>query len=330
MKNDGAWMPVDERAFYDEPQLAPSAPRRRRRTRTAWSADQFLDPLTLAAAAPLALFPDRFPREAFLVAAALLAVPYVVRLSNRGRLSAAVPMAWPILLLLAVILPLNVWNASDFWAVGWPEAVRFVWGAAVLLGVANWCAVDTEPVHHDGMQSRIGDHIAVALAGYFALGIAFSGVGLLALQASNKVPLLTDLAVRIPALANLPLGLAESFNANRVAGLAVLFVPLALALLIGPTGSHSGLAATLLGKASLLLCLLFFGGLLLLTQSRGALLAAALAALLVSLLAGRRGWLPLALMALVAVAALDVFGAGGLVSTFSVKDGAVPVEGGLW
>ncbi len=322
-------MPANQAAPYADPQFA-APPVRRSRTRPVWSADQFLDPLALAVAAPLVLFPERFPREAFLVAATLLAVPYAVRLSNRGRLSAPIPLAWPLLLLLAVILPLNVWRSSDFWAVSWPEAVRFVWGAAVLMGVANWCATDTYPVHHDGAQSRIGAHIAVALVAYFALGLAFSAVGLLALQASNKVPLLADLAERIPGLAQLPLGLSTGFNANRVAGLAVLFVPLTLALLISPNRTGSSLAAMLPLKAALLLSLAFFGGLLLLTQSRGALLAAAVAVVLVSLLAGRRGWLPLALLVLMALAALDVFGAGGLVDAFAVQDEAGAVEGGLW
>ncbi len=194
--------------------------------------------------------------------------------------------------------------------------------------------IGAQPIRNSSTRTAsnrgIGGHAAVATAGFFALGLAFSSVGLLALQSSHKVPLISDLAARIPALTDLPPALAAGFNANRVAGVAVLFVPLALALLIGPAGARSNVGLVVLGKAALLLCLLFFGGLLVLTQSRGALLAAAVAVLLVSLLAGRRGWLPLALIAVVAVASLDVFGAGGLVSTFSVQDGAAPVEGNLW
>ena len=53
---------------------------------------------------------------------------------------------------------------------------------------------------------------------------------MLALRSTGKVPLLGDLANLLPEAAWLPASVAQGFNANRVASIAVLFLPFALAL----------------------------------------------------------------------------------------------------
>ena len=322
MTHNGQRMAVDEPALFEEPYPAPSRTRRRRRSRTVWSPDQWLDPMVLLATAPMALFPERFPREAFLVAAALLVVPYAVRKSNTGRFTAPTPMLWPLLFLAVVVLPVSAWIAPAFWSSSWPEFVRFVWGMAVLLGVANWCAAGNPSLGRDGLQKSVEGHTVLATAAYFGLGLAFTVVGMLALRSTGKVPLLGDLVDLLPQAAWLPASVAQGFNANRVAGLAVLYLPFALALALAPAARRQFSTGGILTKAAMILLVLFFGATLLLTQSRGALLAAVVAVILVSILAGRRGLVPLLLIAIVAVAALDVFGPTGIVTNFSVREEA--------
>ena len=329
MTNNGQWMAVDEPALFEEPQYSPPASHRRRRSHTVWSPDQFLDPMVLIATAPMALFPDRFPRESFLIAAALLVVPYAVRKSNSGSFTAPTLMIWPILFLFVAVLPYTIWVSPDFWAVSWPEFVRFVWGIAVLLGVVNWCAAGEADIRSDGRQAAIEGHTVTATAAWFALGAVFTAVGMLALRTSSKVPLLSDLVSALPEATWLPESVAQGFNANRVAGLAVLFVPFALALTLAPAGRRRVTASGIITRVIMFASLLFFGSALLLTQSRAALLSALLAVILVSALAGRRGIVPIVLLGIVAVAALDVFGAGGLVDTFSVESQA-SAQDGVW
>ena len=331
-------MAVDESTLPEEPY--PSAGhhrhqrrRHRRRQPAAWSADQLLDPLVLVATAPMAFFPERFPREAYVIAVALLVVPYVVRKSNTGYFTVLTPMLWPLLFIAVVVLPISAWVTPSFWAVSWPEFVRFVWGMAVLLGVANWCAAGGSHVHSDGLQRSVKAHMTAATAAYFALGVAFSSVGMLALRSTSKMPLLGDLANLIPEATWLPESIAQGFNANRVAGVAVLFLPLALGIALGPLTTRRSSQTGILVKIAAVGLVFFFGAVLLLTQSRTALLASVVAVILVSVLAGRRGLIPLVVIAIFVVAALDVFGPSGLVRTFSVGAGSAATAEGqpsLW
>jgi putative inorganic carbon (HCO3(-)) transporter len=285
--------------------------------------DQFLDPLVLTATAPLALFPERFPRAAIVIGLGLLAIPYVVRKANTGRFAATTEANWVLLFLLVVAVPIGAAVSPSFWAVTWPEMVRLVWGMAVCVGVINWCSHGRSS--DDG---ALGGHLALAVAGFLAVGLAFGTVGMLATGTPNKAPLLGALIETVQAqAANLPL-LTAAFNPNRVAGLVVLFVGPALALLLAPR-PRGRRAGVWLGRQLLLLGFLgFLGVALLLTQSRTALLGAGLAGLVVCLLAGRRGLIPLALLALAAVATLDVFGAQGLVDALSIRGDAGSVVTG--
>lgn len=112
----------------------PLEQRRRQRPKVRWSLDQFLDPLALAATAPMALFPERFPPLAMLIGLAILLVPYGVRRANAGRMTARTAALWPLLFLLGVALPVGAYVSPAFWAVSWPELVRAVWGGGGLPG----------------------------------------------------------------------------------------------------------------------------------------------------------------------------------------------------
>lgn len=331
MSSDSQWTAVDDPSFFDDPK-SPRVRRRRRAAREPWSIDQLLDPLVLAATAPMALFPTRFPPEAYWVALGLLIIPYVVRKSATGRLMAMAPAVWPVLFLLVVSLPIGAWTAPDFWGDTWPELVRAVWGMAVLLGVLNWCAEGEVETGGAG-QVAVSGHTAVATMAYFALGLGFTVAGLLALQSPNKLPLLSNLVDRLAAVVEARFGVMSGFNPNRVAGLAVLFTPLALALALAPRrGGDGGLlggAGQIAVRVALLAIGLCFGAVVLLTQSRTALLATGVALLLVFVLAGRRGWLPLLLVGIVAAATLDVFGGSQLVELWSVREApGVDEQGG--
>jgi putative inorganic carbon (HCO3(-)) transporter len=304
------------------------APRASSAVHVRWSPDQFLDPLVLAVTAPLALFPSRFPPEAHAIGLGLLAVPYLVRQAKtapRGRPASAGGAArWPLLFLLLVALPLGARQSPDFWEASWPELVRMVWGIAVCLGVINFCAGDR------GWPSRrrLAPHLAVATAGFVALGLLFGGVGLAAMRTGTKFPLVEQLLGWLPAmLSDGALGL--SLNPNRVAGLLVLYPSLLLALLLAAAPHARATPIWWLGKGLLVGLLAFFSMALLLTQSRTALLAALCSVGVVSLLAGRRGWIVLGLGALVAAASLSVLGPGGVVDMVAVQspdaEGAAPI-----
>ncbi|HXF62437.1 MAG TPA: O-antigen ligase family protein, partial [Caldilineaceae bacterium] len=302
----------------------PSARRHRRRPRARWSPDQFLGPLALAATAPLAFFPERFPVEAMAIGLGMVAVPYLVRRANGGHFGAAGGALWVVLLLAGVAAPIGALVSPAFWEVSWPELVRLVWGAAVLLGVLYFCA--------DGGgngRRHVGAHVAVATAGFFAVGLALGAIGLLSMRANDKLPLIAGLVDRLPAINGALPFLGNAFNPNRVASVVMLFVAPALALLLASPGREMNRSLWWLGKGALLGLALFFGGALLLTQSRTGLLAAALASGLVCLLAGRRGWLVLGVGLLLAVATLDVFGPQGVLDVLAVQGEAPPEAGSL-
>lgn len=258
----------------------------------------------------------------------LLAVPYAARFVAERRLSVPSLGFWTILVLGAVIVPLNIglltlWRDPDFNALVWPELVRLLWGLAACLAVINWCNPalrlprSLQGLHH--MQTILDRRVLLASLGYLLLGLVVVAVGLLAMRHTAKIPLLGAGADYLPRLspAEFGFGARMGFNPNRVAGAAILFLPLTFALLLSP---FPGLRAPLwwLLKTGLLATTLFFGLALLITQSRAGLLAAAAALGLVLLLSGRRGWVPLTLAVLVALAALEVYGPSRLVDAVYV------------
>ncbi|MCC6168924.1 MAG: O-antigen ligase family protein [Caldilineaceae bacterium] len=304
----------------------PLEQRPRRRPKVRWSLDQFLDPLALAVTAPMALFPERFPPPAMLIGLAILFVPYGVRQVNAGRMTARTAALWPLLFLLLVALPVGAYASPAFWAVSWPELVRAVWGAAVCLGVINFCAAG------GSWPSRrsVKPHVAWATAGFLGVGAILGVLGLLAMGANDKLPVVGDLARGLTgALGGLG---QEGLNPNRVAGTVLLMVTPATLLTLAPQRDRRIAPAVWgLGRVGLLGLAAFFGGVLLLSQSRTALLAAAGATTLACLLAGRRGWVLLGVAVLMGLAVLSVFGPQRVLDVIAIKRDAETAPGaGVW
>lgn len=299
---------------------APSAAHRHRhRHKVRWSPDQFLDPLALVATAPLAFFPERFPPMSMAIGLAILLVPYLVRQVNTGRAAARTPALWPLLFLLMVGLPVGAYVSPAFWAVSWPELVRAVWGIAVCLGVLHFCVAGGSR----RSRHRVKPHVALATAGFFAVGVALGGVAFLSMRPSDKLPLLGDLAQWLSAMSAGLSGLGgidHALNPNRVASTALVMLTPALLLLVAPHADRRiPAAAWWLGKAGLLGAATFFGGVLLLSQSRTALLSVAAGTVVACLVAGRRGWILLGVGVLMGVAVLSVFSPQQVAQVIAVK-----------
>ncbi|RIK46426.1 MAG: hypothetical protein DCC57_15500 [Chloroflexi bacterium] len=291
----------------------PLEQRRRQRPKVRWSLDQFLDPLALAATAPMALFPERFPPLAMLIGLAILLVPYGVRRANAGRMTARTAALWPLLFLLGVALPVGAYVSPAFWAVSWPELVRTVWGGAVCLGVINFCAAS------GSWPSRrsVKPHVAWATAGFLGVGAILGVLGLLAMGANDKLPVVGDLAQGLTGALG---GRGQGLNPNRVAGTVLLMATPAALLMLAPQRDRRIAPAVWgLGRVGLLGLAAFFGGVLLLSQSRTALLAAIMATTLACLLAGRRGWVLLGVAALMGLAVLSVFGPQRVLDVIAIK-----------
>lgn len=311
---------------WDAPPAGPHpGNRRRRRPKVHWSPDQFLDALALAATAPLALFPERFPPLVMVIGLGIVLVPYLVRQAVTGRVTARTAAVWPLLFLLAVALPLGAYVSPAFWEVTWPELVRAVWGVAVCLGVINFCAAGGRwPSHH-----AVKPHVAWATAGFFGVGTLLGAIALLSMRANDKLPVVGDLTIWLTERLGSLGGLEQSLNPNRVAGTVLLMVTPALLLLVTPhTDRRPSPLLWWLGKAGLLGLAGFFGGVLLLTQSRTGLLAVAAGTLLACLLAGRRGWVLLGVAALVSASVLSVFAPQDLLNVVAIKRDVEADSGG--
>ncbi|NJN80847.1 MAG: O-antigen ligase family protein [Caldilineaceae bacterium] len=288
---------------------------------------QLLDPIVLLVLSPIALFPDRFPREAVYIALAMLLVPYVARLLLYGRLTAPTPANWPIAFLLFVSLPVTVWTTPVLWLFTWPELVRTVWGLAALLAAVNWVNPMFSRTRFRISSLAYGDidtRTVLLTLVFFLIGIVFAAIGLTSLQVSEKVSFITPF---VEALQRLPipdvLGQAQGFNANRVAGLLILYVPLSLALVLSPlpSGGSSGMAVIgwLVVKLCLLALFVGFGAAVLITQSRAGILATVIATTVACLFAGRRGWVALGLFVLIGIASLQVLGPEQLLDDLIVQ-----------
>lgn len=342
-------MPLPDGFVATPREIAPLHTSRRGRSRVTPAL--LVEPLALLVATPLALFPERFPAAAVGIALGLLLVPYGVRYLLTGRFSAPSAANGPLAFLLLVMTPVALWRARvlgvDFWGESWPELVRLFWGAAVFWGVVNWCNPPRRrrrrvrrsgPVDAGSTQGRhltsLGDGLSLRLqtatAAFLALGLAFGLVGLLGVRNPQKVPglglLLEGLGHLVGEGSTSLLGLARSFNPNRVAALLVLFVPLTLAQALRPGPEVLSPRAWAIHRLGRLLwwgLWAFFSAALLLTQSRAGLVAGGLASLLTLLLAGRQGGFPLLLTALAALAAVDVLGTARLLDLL-----ALPGDGG--
>ena len=310
------------------PQSAADAGHSQGLLRSAWP---LLEPLLLACVAPLALFPERFPRPAVVAALGLLLVPALVRPAALGRphLPALARLSLGFMLLVA--LPFSLWATPFFWTLTWPKLASLLWSVAVFYAVVDWPGLGTR-APEAGPSAALPARLTWLTWAYLALGAAFTLVAMLGLAAVDKIPGISDLAARLPAAGRLLLGRPEGVSPNEAAGMLVLFAPLALTLLVAPLPGHRPILA--LGQRTLLALLaVFFAGALVLTQSRAGLLgfSAALAFLFVT--SGRRVRLLLGCLALFAVAGVWVVGpariVAGLLYPAPLSSGIAGLLGGV-
>lgn len=185
------------------------------------------------------------------LAPVLLLIPLLwgARRISAGRFVPPTPLDWNVFVLLVMVL-VSLYATFDL-AFSLPKVAGVVYGVAVYYGVV--AAVN-------GLERRLW--LAVGL--FIAAGAGVAVAGLFAAQRSAKVPLLTDLAGRLPASLSV-------INPNEVAGVLLWITPLALAVAaVGATGGFSverRLAAAALALAAGLAAL-FMLGVLVLTQSR--------------------------------------------------------------
>jgi len=230
-----------------------------------------LEWLMAIVAAPLLVFPTVRPLWTA-GALALLVILWLLRWMVRRE-------PWPVtpfngaLLLFALMVPVGIW-ASAVPEVTAPEAVR------VLLGLIAFRAVSF------AVRDRRG--LALAVLAFCLLGALITTVGLLGARWSAKVPVLGALGGRVPHLIEtLPEDQGTpGVNPNHLAGMLTLYLPLALALVVGwPLARRvtAGPAAALLPSLAFLALV---AGTLLLTQSRSGWMGGAAGVLALVTLAG--------------------------------------------
>jgi putative inorganic carbon (HCO3(-)) transporter len=256
-----------------------------------------LEWLAVALAAPFLLFPSVRP---LLTAAALLALAalWLIRWVVRRE-------PWPVapfngaLLLFTLTIPVAIW-ASALPELTLPKATGIVLGLATFRAVA--------------FAVRDRRALNLALAALCLLGLAIVAVGAMGAQWADKIPVLEILASRIPRLlTSLPDLRADAINPNQLAGALTLYLPLAVALVVGWRVHRGGRAVTLLLFAGCVAFLVLVAGVLLLTQSRGGWMGGAAGLLALGTLWGllaRRRWLRalgVALPLLALAIALGVF-----------------------
>ena len=291
----------------------------------------FLEPLLLAGMAPLALFPERFPRPAVVVALGLLFVPSLLRQAVFGRFSVPSPVDLLLGFMLLVSLPLSLWASPFFWTLTWPKLACLLWSVAVFYAVINW-QVPGALAHHQGHRGFLPSRLAWLTWAYLAMGVAFSIMALFGLAAADKFPFLRDLAGRLPDVGRSILSRPQGVSPNEAAGMLVLFVPLALSLLLAPLPGYRPAVAW--GQRFLLALLTaLFAGALAFTQSRAGVLGFAAVIVFFFVALGRRGRLLLMSLGVLAAAAVYKVGpahiAAGLVYPAPLSSGISGVLSGV-
>lgn len=224
--------------------------------RIAWC-----EPFWIAAVGVILLIPPRFlpaivqPSVPSLrpLSALVLLFGLLIRRLAYHRLTQRTPIDWPLMILL-LWLPVNWWASADG-ALSWEALSFLLLGVALYLALLNWPPAQQRP------------HLIAAIILFFGLCTALLApwVSNLSIDKLFHVPgveqLLHQLAAQVPG----------EINPNRIAGILVISLPLAFALLI--QAGHLRLWRR--GVYAVIALLLALG--LILTQSRGAYLAAVIA-----------------------------------------------------
>ncbi|MBL0175005.1 MAG: O-antigen ligase family protein [Ignavibacteria bacterium] len=140
-------------------------------------------------------------------------------------------------------------------------------------------------------------------------------LALLAIRTEAKLPVAGSIAEMLPNLFGTILGLPAGADPNELAGVLVLFAPVALAWCIGalhsPREQREGERSPVTGYV---LILVFYTAILL-TQSRDGLMSAGVATVLTFALLGRRGLLPAGVTLVLLFAAVFAIGSGRMVDS---------------
>jgi O-antigen ligase len=284
-----------------------------------------LEPAVVLAVAFVTIFAERLGPVPVIVALASLLLLFILRQLIAGQITtpslANVPLALFLLLLVG-----TCW-VTPSWQHTWPEMARVLSGMAVYLAVINWINPlpgNREPAADESHQF-LRRLIEVSVV-FLGLGVSLTAIGLLGMQPTYKFERLGRLLELLPRIY---ISGTSGFNSNNVAGVIVLFAPMAVALTLGPLQlRRRSVTLWLLAKIAVGLLSLFFGVSLLLTQTRGAWLAFGAALVLLLSLLGRRGWIVLALSAALAITLVNAIGPANLLDQMTVRD-PVPVEQSL-
>jgi putative inorganic carbon (HCO3(-)) transporter len=195
------------------------------------------------------LFPTAVPFLTFLALIALAVVWLLPLVREREPGLPATPfnlalIPWGIMLMVAILVSADIDQSL-------PKAT------GLILGLAVWRVLV--------LLVRTRRDVPWAVAGFVALGLGLVFIGALGIDASLKVPGLTQFNLGRAFSLSGRLGL--TIHPNQLAGLICLFLPVLVSLLAGRrSGSGRRHTLTMIG---LLIATLFVGVVLLSTQSRG-------------------------------------------------------------
>jgi len=224
------------------------------------------------------------------------------RLSN-WRLAFRTPLDWPIRLLLLMV-PVSLWTTFDV-RFSLPKVLGLLLGIAVFYITVVYV--------HDL------DRLARALVGYLALGTAVGALGLVGTDWLYKSPILSQVSQALPRWVRGWPGAPEGLNPNEVGGVLLWFVPLQW-ILLGRFVRQKCLRTG--WGAALALSTLLTTFTLVLTQSRGAWLGLGVGLLVMGVWLDARLLRVAALLSIVAVGFVAVWGAGPLDSL--LRQGMAP------
>ena len=206
---------------------------------------------------------------------ALVGIPLIwtARKIARGRFIRRTPLDWAIALLLLMVL-VSLYATYSI-AISLPRITMVVLGVAVFYAI-----VET-------IESRVALEWGIAI--YLMAGAGIAGLGVVGMQAVDKLPVLGKLVSRLPHVVRGISENPEGLHPNIVAGALLWFIPLGLALAVWLWRSRAGrLNRTRLSLVAFV-SILGILGVFLLTQSRGGLIGLGVGVLFLIAMTGRLG-----------------------------------------
>jgi putative inorganic carbon (HCO3(-)) transporter len=232
----------------------------------------------------LVAYPLLFPRP--WTTPLLLVIPglWLVRALRKGSLLPLTPLNVP-LLLLAIMLAVSLWATYSI-EFSLPKISGLIFGLGVFFATVRY-----------GLRK-----FSSALLFFMGCGLAVGGVGLLATNWVDKLPMLGRLMERFPRiLGSLPAA-AQGIHPNELGGVLILFLPLALLAAWRSLRPRPGRDRTII--IFWWISALWLGGMTLLTQSRSALIGLSAGLALVLFFSGR--WSRIVLFAGVIIMAVCI------------------------